>query len=121
MLDGWYVRLMRDHLSAGHLFAPARFYDEVPYDPFLLFGGQEDLLALRAWTWRWDIFNPSLHMRWQNCDRGGAARLWNDHLRAGGCDGRARRERIERAARSGSEAPRPKVETRSRRPSQCLP
>lgn len=46
------------HVAGGFLFAPGRFIEEVPYDPFLYFHGEEQSLALRAFTSGWDIFHP---------------------------------------------------------------
>lgn len=49
------------HLGAGCLFAPGRFVEVFPYDPFLYFHGEEQALALRVFTHGWDIFHiPSL-------------------------------------------------------------
>ncbi|MEN9890047.1 MAG: hypothetical protein RLY78_342 [Pseudomonadota bacterium] len=45
------------HVGAGCLFAPGRIVQELPYDPFLYFHGEEQALALRAWTQGWDIFH----------------------------------------------------------------
>ena len=44
-------------LAAGLLFAPARAFDEVPYDPNIYFQGEEFTLALRLFTHGWDIFH----------------------------------------------------------------
>ncbi|EHR69810.1 Glycosyltransferase (GlcNAc) [Burkholderiales bacterium JOSHI_001] len=53
------------HVAAGCLFAPGGLVNEVPYDPFLYFHGEEQSLALRAWTRGWDLFHvpdmPLLH------------------------------------------------------------
>ena len=53
------------HVAAGCLFAPAALVNELPYDPFLYFHGEEQSLALRAWTRGWDLFHvpdmPLLH------------------------------------------------------------
>lgn len=46
------------HIGAGCLFAPGHFVSEVPYDPFGYFTGEEQALALRAFTRGWDIFHP---------------------------------------------------------------
>lgn len=46
------------HLAAGFIFARSRFIDEVPYDRQLYFHGEEQNLALRAWTRGWDIAHP---------------------------------------------------------------
>ncbi|MDC8784039.1 GlcNAc-transferase family protein [Roseateles koreensis] len=45
------------HIAAGFLFAPAEMIQALPYDPFLYFHGEEQSLALRAWTRGWDIFH----------------------------------------------------------------
>lgn len=46
------------HVSAGFLFARGQFVEEVPYDPYLYFHGEEQSLAVRAFTRGWDIFHP---------------------------------------------------------------
>lgn len=49
------------HIGAGCLFAPGNFVSEVPYDPYAYFTGEEQALALRAFTRGWDIFHtPNL-------------------------------------------------------------
>jgi glycosyltransferase involved in cell wall biosynthesis len=48
------------HVSAGFLFAAGSFVEEVPYDPYLYFHGEEQSLAVRAFTRGWDIFHPLL-------------------------------------------------------------
>ncbi|RZJ10831.1 MAG: glycosyltransferase [Rubrivivax sp.] len=44
------------HVGGGCLFGPGRIVQEVPYDPFLYFHGEEQAFALRAWTRGWDMF-----------------------------------------------------------------
>jgi hypothetical protein len=46
------------HVSAGFLFTAGSFVEEVPYDPYLYFHGEEQSLAIRAFTRGWDIFHP---------------------------------------------------------------
>lgn len=46
------------HVAGGFLFAPGAFVQELPYDPRLYFHGEEQSLALRAYTRGWDIFHP---------------------------------------------------------------
>jgi glycosyltransferase involved in cell wall biosynthesis len=46
------------HVSAGFLFAAGAFIEEVPYDPYLYFHGEEQSLAVRAFTRGWDIYHP---------------------------------------------------------------
>ncbi|MFW5815741.1 MAG: GlcNAc-transferase family protein [Wenzhouxiangella sp.] len=49
------------HLAGGFLFAPGRFVREVPYDPQFYFHGEEQGLALRAFTRGWALFTPQFH------------------------------------------------------------
>lgn len=46
------------HIAAGFLFTSGAFIDEVPYDPFLYFHGEEQNLSIRAFSKGWDIFHP---------------------------------------------------------------
>ena len=46
------------HVSGGFIFTYGRFVYEVPYDPYLYFHGEEQSLAVRAYTRGWDIFHP---------------------------------------------------------------
>lgn len=51
------------HVAAGCLFAPGRIAQELPYDPFLYFHGEEQSMALRAWTRGWDLWHvPGMPM-----------------------------------------------------------
>jgi hypothetical protein len=45
-------------LAGGFLFTAGAFIEEIPYDPFLYFHGEEQSLAIRAYTRGWDIFHP---------------------------------------------------------------
>lgn len=47
------------HLAAGFIFTKASFIEEVPYDPFLYFHGEEQSLSIRAYTRGWDIYHPA--------------------------------------------------------------
>ncbi|TFW19978.1 hypothetical protein E4L96_10940 [Massilia arenosa] len=59
---GWHLfasePVMGCHVSAGFLFAAGQFVEEVPYDPYLYFHGEEQSLAVRAFTRGWDIYHP---------------------------------------------------------------
>lgn len=46
------------HIGAGFLFAPGAFVQDVPYDPYMYFHGEEQNLAIRAFTHGWNIFHP---------------------------------------------------------------
>lgn len=47
-----------NHVAAGFMFTDLRFVQEIPYDPFLYFAGEEQSLAMRAFTRGWDIWHP---------------------------------------------------------------
>ena len=47
------------HIAGGFIFAAGSFVQEVPYDPYLYFEGEEQNLAVRAYTHGWTIFHPS--------------------------------------------------------------
>lgn len=46
-------------VGAGCVFVPAAAFDEVPYDPYLYFQGEESTLSARLWTHGWDLFAPN--------------------------------------------------------------
>jgi Glycosyltransferase (GlcNAc) len=45
------------HISAGCLFAPGKFVQHIPYDPYLYFNEEEQNIALRLYTHGWDIYH----------------------------------------------------------------
>jgi len=47
------------HIAAGFVFTDASFIEEVPYDPYLYFHGEEQSLSIRAYTRGWDIYHPT--------------------------------------------------------------
>ncbi|WP_295540710.1 GlcNAc-transferase family protein [uncultured Pseudacidovorax sp.] len=61
------------HVGAGCLFTRTAFIAEVPYDPWLYFHGEEQNLAVRAWTRGWDIWHmpdmPIYHLYHGGHDR----------------------------------------------------
>jgi hypothetical protein len=54
------------HVAGGFLFSTIDFAREIPYDPRIYFLGEEQNLALRAWTRGWDIYHvvdlPAFHL-----------------------------------------------------------
>jgi glycosyltransferase involved in cell wall biosynthesis len=47
------------HMAGGFIFCAGNFIEEVPYDPYLYFHGEEQSLAVRAYTRGWDIYHPT--------------------------------------------------------------
>lgn len=47
------------HMAGGFIFTSSDFIQEVPYDPFLYFHGEEQSLSIRAYTRGWDIYHPN--------------------------------------------------------------
>ncbi|WP_117189990.1 GlcNAc-transferase family protein [Rhizobium terrae] len=46
-------------ISAAFLFTRGRFVEEVPYDPYLYFHGEEQDISIRAFSRGWDIWHPN--------------------------------------------------------------
>jgi hypothetical protein len=46
------------HIAAGFFFTLGSFVEEIPYDPYMYFHGEEQNLAIRAYTHGWTIFHP---------------------------------------------------------------
>jgi hypothetical protein len=72
--------LPRTHIAAGFFFTLGSFVEEVPYDPFLYFTGEEHDLALRAFTRGWDIFHPPrvpLFHRYREKGESARGQHWN--------------------------------------------
>lgn len=46
-------------VCAGFLFGPKAAFDDVPYDPYLYFHGEEISLSARFWTHGWNPFTPN--------------------------------------------------------------
>jgi hypothetical protein len=73
-------------LSAGFLFAPGRFVEEVGYDPELYFIGEEATMTLRAFTSGYDLFHPCESIVWHDYVRAGATKHWEDHTETNNVD-----------------------------------
>ena len=66
-------------MAAGLLFTEAKFIEEVPYDPYLFFCGEEPSLALRFFTHGYNIFhipNMPIYHHYGNAYR---TPIWSDH------------------------------------------
>lgn len=73
-------------LSAGFLFAPGTFVQEVPYDPELYFLGEEASMTLRAFTHGYDLFHPCETIIWHDYVRENGIKHWDDHVEANHTD-----------------------------------
>jgi hypothetical protein len=69
-------------VSAGFLFAPGMFVQQVPYDPELYFLGEEAAMTLRAFTHGYDFFHPTEILVWHDYVRKDAVKHWDDHTEA---------------------------------------
>lgn len=67
-------------IGAGTLFAPSAIIQEVPYDPYIYFTGEEITLAARLWTHGWDIYAPNrVTVYHEYSERPNKRRHWHDH------------------------------------------
>ncbi len=81
-IPGWrqLARPVRARCVSGHfLLARGSFVEEVPYDPTLYFFGEEISLAVRAFTWGYDLFHPPEVLMWHNCGGRYRRKHWDDH------------------------------------------
>lgn len=69
-------------LSAGFLFAPGAFVEEIPYDPQLYFLGEEAAMTLRAFTHGYDLYHPAEAIVWHDYIRAEHVKHWDDHVEA---------------------------------------
>lgn len=83
-------------VAGGFLFAPGTFVREVPYDPNIYFHGEEITVALRAYTWGYDLFHPTEVLSWHYYIRKEHPRHWTDHV---GSDGGTSWPVLDRASR----------------------
>lgn len=66
-------------IGAGMLFASGRIVDEIPYDPYLYFTGEEITLGARLWTSGWEIYSPNEVIAYHNyIKQTGRPRHWDD-------------------------------------------
>ncbi|MBF0176583.1 MAG: hypothetical protein HQL63_07015 [Magnetococcales bacterium] len=68
-------------IGAGFLFAPASIIQDVPYDPFLYFHGEEITFSVRLWSWGYDLFTPNDVLVFHDYGTTrGRRRHWDDHV-----------------------------------------
>jgi hypothetical protein len=67
-------------LAAGQVFAPGRIVEEVPYDPYIYFQGEEISMAVRLWTHGWDLYLPNDCLLYHDYTAGrNDKRHWSDN------------------------------------------
>jgi hypothetical protein len=64
--------------SAHFAFAAGSFVKEVPHDPEYYFHGEEISIAVRAYTWGYDLFHPHKIVIWHEYTRKGRTKQWDD-------------------------------------------
>jgi hypothetical protein len=64
--------------SAHFAFAAGSFVTEVPHDPEYYFHGEEISIAVRAYTWGYDLFHPHKIIAWHEYTRKGRTKQWDD-------------------------------------------
>lgn len=64
--------------SAHFCFTSGQFCKEVPYDPEYYFHGEEISLAVRSFTWGYDLFHPHKIVAWHEYTRNNRIKQWDD-------------------------------------------
>jgi len=64
--------------SAHFCFTLGQFVKEVPHDPEYYFHGEEISIAVRAYTWGYDLFHPHRMVVWHEYTRKGRTKQWDD-------------------------------------------
>ena len=64
--------------SAHFCFTLGQFCVEVPHDPEYYFHGEEISIAVRAYTWGYDLFHPHKIVAWHEYTRKGRKKQWDD-------------------------------------------
>jgi hypothetical protein len=64
--------------SAHFCFTLVSFVIDVPHDPDYYFHGEEISIAVRAYTWGYDLFHPHKTVVWHEYTRKGRKKQWDD-------------------------------------------
>jgi glycosyltransferase involved in cell wall biosynthesis len=67
--------------SAHFAFTIGQFVLEVPHDPDYYFHGEEISIAVRAYTWGYDLFHPHKVVVWHEYTRKGRTKQWDDDMK----------------------------------------
>jgi hypothetical protein len=75
--------------SAHFCFTLGQFCKEVQHDPEYYFHGEEISIAVRAFTWGYDLFHPHTVVAWHEYTRKGRTKQWDDdkewHIKNNAC------------------------------------
>ena len=82
--------------SAHFCFADGTFVEEVPHDPDYFFHGEEISIAVRAYTWGYDLFHPHRIIAWHEYTRKGRTKVWDDHTTPQKSQGNVKLDWVER-------------------------
>lgn len=67
------IPILGYHVAGGFIFTSGNFFQEIPYDPQIYFLGEEQNIAIRAWTHGWDIYHiseaPLYHLYYKSSNR----------------------------------------------------
>lgn len=71
---------VRSCFMSGHfIFADSHFVRDVPNDPDIYFTGEETAMALRAFSYGYDVYAPHRTLIWHQYGRDGSSRHWDDN------------------------------------------
>lgn len=65
--------------SAHYCFTLGQFSKEVQHNPNYYFHGEEISIAVRAYTWGYDLFHPHKVLIWHEYTRKGRTKHWDDN------------------------------------------
>jgi hypothetical protein len=81
VIDGWKDLegpIPSRFLSGHFIFTVGKWANEVKYDPYYYFHGEEPSLAARSFTHGYDLFHPHIPVIWHEYIRNGKTKQWDD-------------------------------------------
>ena len=81
VIDGWKDLegpIPSRFLSGHFIFTVGKWAQEVKYDPYYYFHGEEPSLAARSFTHGYDLFHPHVPVIWHEYIRNGKTKQWDD-------------------------------------------
>ena len=71
-------------VGGGHFFAPGDFVADIPYDPHMLFAGEEFSVTIRAWTNGYNLYHPNSTVTYHLYDLEGRRKfIWDYYKQFG--------------------------------------